>query len=95
MLPIVLIFSTQLYLFLDKSLGKKYTEINEMIKLIKKRKRRAKEKYQIEFSDYLIQKPQTFETVLVYVRLNVELLEVGYRGEHDRHAVVFFMVDLL
>lgn len=51
--------------------------------------------YQIEFSNYLIEKSQALKAVFIYIGLDVKLFEIGYRSKHDCYAIVFFMIDLL
>ncbi len=51
--------------------------------------------YQIEFGYYFVEKSKALKTVLVQVRLEIELFEVGYRGEHHSDTIVLLMINLL
>lgn len=49
----------------------------------------------IEVADNLVQQPQALQSLLVNVGFVVEFLVVGYRGKHDRHRGVTFVVQFL
>jgi hypothetical protein len=49
----------------------------------------------VKIGDYFVEKPETLDPLVVEVKLDVELVEVGDAGEDDAHTGVGLTVEVL